>query len=351
MIELDYKDFAVDFEKAIKTRKPLGGQIELTYRCNLDCVHCYCKGSENREKELTTEEWKDIIDEIHREGCLWLTFTGGEPFLRKDFLEIYKYASRKGFLITIFTNGTIVSSEILEFFKTKPPFLIEISLYATNPIVYEVITQTKGSFKKVMENIDRLVKTKIPLFLKTVILKQNKEEIVKVKALSEKLLGKRKFKCDFFIFSRINGDKTPCKYRLSPYEILEVENSDIDMIEQRKRERVHRNIDLHRPREYLYQCNAWLTNFFISPYGSLQFCHLTEKFSVDLKEVSFREGFYNEFPKLLDVKFKTDSKCKTCSLRRLCYFCPSRAFLETGSCESPVEYYCQLASQFANNMR
>lgn len=350
MQKLDYQNFVVDLEASLKTRKPLSGQIELTYRCNLDCIHCYCKGSENREKELTMGQWKDIIDRIHKEGCLWLTFTGGEPFLHSDFLDIYAYAHKKGFLITLFINGTLLSSEILEFLSAKPPFLMEISLYATTLEIYEAITQTKDSFRKVIENIDKLVKTKIPLCLKTVVLKQNKDEVLKVKALSEKLLGKKKFKCDFFIFPRINGDTAPCQYRLTPQEILEIENIDPDIVSQRARELSHGAFDLKRPKEYLYQCNAWLSDFFIDPYGLLKFCHLSKKFSVDLAKVSFKEGFYNEFPKLLEQKFTTGSKCEACCLRKLCYHCPARAYLETGNEEAPVGYYCELASVTAKRI-
>lgn len=60
-----------------KEHSPLSGQIELTYRCNLNCIHCYCKNSEDLNKELTTQEWKNVLDEIQKQGCLWLCITGG----------------------------------------------------------------------------------------------------------------------------------------------------------------------------------------------------------------------------------------------------------------------------------
>ena len=76
----------------------------------------------------------------------------------------------------------------------------------------------------------------------------------------------------------------------------------------------------------------------------------SDKFSIDLKTTPFREGFYNVFPRLLKERFKTDSKCKDCSLRPICYHCPARAFLETGDEESPVEYFCQLAKAAGEEM-
>ena len=342
MEKTNYEDFVKDFGSKLKHSKPLRGQIELTYHCNLDCIHCYCKGSEGKGKELTTRQWKGIFDQIHKEGCLWLTFTGGEPLLRNDFKELYVYARKKGFLVNIFTNGTVFSSDLLELFETNPPFMIEVSLYGTSEGVYESITQVAGSFRKIWKNINKLLKIKMPIVLKTVGLKQNKHEILKVKAIADRILGKKRFKFDSFIFPGLNGDTGCCKYRLSPKEILEIEGKDADMIEQRHKE-LHMPHDLLRPREFLYQCNSWMDSFYINPYGRLQFCHLSKKYSSDLTQTRFRQAFYDKFPQLLNDKFTSTSKCKSCELRIYCYFCPARAFLETGDQEHPVEYYCELA--------
>jgi radical SAM protein with 4Fe4S-binding SPASM domain len=193
-----------------------------------------------------------------------------------------------------------------------------------------------------MENIERLSKLRVPLVLKTVGLKQNKGEILNVKSLAARKLGRYKFKFDSFIFPRINGDKAPCRWRLSPEEILAIENSDPDMLRQREDEFCGFSSS-KRGVKSLYRCASWKTDFFINPYGRLQFCHLTDKFSVDLKKNSFNEGFYNEFPKLLKREFITGSRCQICSLRRICYHCPARAFLETKDEEAPVGYFCAMA--------
>ena len=110
-----------------KEQMPVSGQIELTYRCNLDCVQCYCDGMEyggsrsqvvgNRYQveELKIKEWKRILDEIHKEGCLFITFTGGDPLVREDFIELYSYAKEKGFVISIFTNAYGFSDETIDY--------------------------------------------------------------------------------------------------------------------------------------------------------------------------------------------------------------------------------------------
>ena len=331
-----------------KERFPLNGQIELTYRCNLNCIHCYCKGSEDKEKELTTKDWKKILDEIHKEGCLTLCFTGGEPLVRNDFLDIYSYAKRKGFLITIFTNGQLLTRQIIDYFVKSPPFSIEITLNGITEGTYESITQARGSFSRIIKIIKELAKTNLFLILKSNCLKQNRHEIVRVKEFTEEILGKAsknkyRFQYDPMIYPRLNHDKTPCQYRLSFEELLEVKNQDQDIWKEYQRG-LHSDFPhLERDKSFLYCCNAWFNQFFIDPYGRLKFCALTDKFSIDLKTTSFKYGFYKVFPQVLKERFKTNSKCQNCSLRVICYNCPARAYLETGDEEAPVEYFCQLA--------
>jgi len=140
MIEKEsYKNFTKKLHKKIKRPYPTSAQIELTYRCDLNCIHCYCKGSEVK-KELTACEWKDLIDQMHSAGTMWLTITGGEPLLRKDFIEIYAYAKKKGFFISLFTCGTLLDDETIRYLSENPPYSVEISLYGVKKETYEVIS-------------------------------------------------------------------------------------------------------------------------------------------------------------------------------------------------------------------
>ena len=338
-----------------KAHFPLNGQIELTYRCNLNCVHCYCKGSELTCQELTTEEWKRILDIIQREGCLCLCLTGGDPLIREDFLEIYSYAKRKGFIITLFTNGQAFTAKIINYFAKSPPQSIEITLNGITKETYESITRVAGSFLKVVDTISQLKEKKMPLILKANCLKQNKSEIGRIKAFTEKLFdrlprNRYRFKYDPMIYPRLDQDKTPTNLRLSFEELLELRRQDADIWQEYQRGMEADFPDLRRDKSFLYRCNAWRKQFFINPYGVLKFCNFSEKFSIDLKTTAFKEGFYQTFPKLLNERFKTNSKCKDCRLRPICYHCPARAYLETGDEEAPVPYYCELAKETARLM-
>lgn len=342
------------FYEKVHSRKapfPIDAQVELTYRCNLDCIHCYCKGSRNKEKELTAVEFKKIFDEIYRQGCLWLALTGGEPLIREDFLEIYTYAKEKGFIISVLTNGQLFSKEIIKFLEKAPPYSIEVTLNGMTKNTYESISQVDGSFFRAIENIKDLARSKLPLIIKTNLLKQNKEEVVRIKKWAENILGKPRpmhfFKYDPMVFPRLDGDKTPCEHRLSFREIAGILRQDEDMWQQYQEAIHEEKPDLERDRDCLYHCNSWLTKFFIDPYGRFKFCLFSKKFSSDLRKESFREAFYKTISVVLNERFKTASKCRSCHLRPICYWCPARAYLETGNEEKPVRHYCLLAKAIA----
>ena len=139
------------------SRLPTNGTIEITHRCPLACAHCYNNlpvgDREALRRELSTDELRRIIDEIADAGCLWLLFTGGEIFARKDFLEIYTHAEQRGLLVSLFTNGTQVTPAIADYLAIWRPFAIEITLYGRTRETYERLTGVPGSFDRCMRGI------------------------------------------------------------------------------------------------------------------------------------------------------------------------------------------------------
>jgi len=120
-------------KNGVARRTPLNGTIEVTRRCNLSCAHCYTNlpvgARKAKERELSTKEHSRLIDEMAESGCLWLLFTGGEIFVREDFLDIYSHAKERGLIVTLFTNGTLITPEIADYLAEWRPFSIEVTLY------------------------------------------------------------------------------------------------------------------------------------------------------------------------------------------------------------------------------
>ncbi|MDD5070828.1 MAG: radical SAM protein, partial [Candidatus Omnitrophica bacterium] len=231
MKEQSFESFSKNLHRT-NQRKPLYGQIELTYNCRYSCRHCYCKNQPRND--LGAGFWKKILDQLKSQGCFEITFTGGDPLLHKEFLSIYDYAIKNGFLVTIFTSGYPLTDELISFLSDQPPVSIEITVNSLNKLTYEKITGFKGGFDKTFSNIYKLKERGLPLILKCNGLRQNKNEIYQIKKFAEELLGKGKFKYDSFIFPGLNGEKAPLDCRLKPEEIKEIEQNDEDMLRQRR---------------------------------------------------------------------------------------------------------------------
>jgi len=160
MEEVRFKEWSLGLNQRVGTqRTPLHGMIEVTHRCPLKCTHCYNNlpmgDQEAQRYELTFEEHCRILDEITEAGCLWILFTGGEIFVRKDFPDIYTFAKQKGLLITLFTNGWFLTPTIADYLFQWPPFSIEITLYGRTKETYERITGIPDSYERCMRGCSR----------------------------------------------------------------------------------------------------------------------------------------------------------------------------------------------------
>ncbi|MGE5125203.1 MAG: radical SAM protein, partial [Betaproteobacteria bacterium] len=212
-----------------KQRIPLDVSIEVTRRCPLQCAHCYnnlpMADREARSRELSREEHFRLLDELAAAGSLWVLFTGGEIFARADFLDIYLYAKRKGFLVTLFTNGTLITKRIADTLAEYRPFSIEITLYGRTREAYERLTGVPGSYDRCLDGIRLLRERGLPLFLKTVAVSINRNEIPGMKRFVEEELG-LPFKFDAMMTPRIDCSASPLEVRLRPEEVVELDLAD-----------------------------------------------------------------------------------------------------------------------------
>ncbi len=338
---LSYSKFSqLIHKKAAKKRIPIGGGLELTFRCNLKCVHCYAITEFKRAMpELSFREICQILDQLADEGCLWLLITGGEPLIRKDFLDIYMYAKRKGFVITLFTNGTLLTEDIINCFRRWRPFNIEITLYGATESTYEKVTQRSKSFIQCLKGIELLLEANLPIRLKSIIMTLNKHEIRELKEFSKS--RSMPFLFDPILSPCLDGSQSPALYRLSPEEVLELDIADPERFQQWKD--YLRDFRGSPASSHLYQCGAGETSFFINPYGELQLCVLSRTPSYDLRTGTFKEGWQQFLKKIRCQKVRKEFRCRKCELISLCGQCPGWSYLEHGNHDTPVDYLCKIA--------
>lgn len=330
---------------------PVNGTIEMTNRCPLDCAHCYnnlpMADAAARRRELTTEEHKRLIDEVVEMGCLWMLYTGGEIFARRDFLEIYQYAKQSGLLVTLFTNGVLINEAIADFLVEWPPFSIEITLYGATAETYEALTGIPGSYAKCMGGIKLLLDRGLPLSLKTVAVSINVHEIPAMREIAE-ALGVE-FKFDGMINPRIDCSSSPLAVRLKPEEVVALDLDDPKRVSEMRRLAydfapvpMAAGADVDAGPRQLYDCGGGMNSFAVDPYGDVTICVLSHFDSYNLRSGSFGEGW--EYLSHVRRKPATrPTKCTNCSLGSMCGMCPANGELENGDPEAPVDFLCRVA--------
>jgi len=357
MKEIQYKTFSLrTHQNNIGRERSSVCEFELTFRCALRCRHCYSdcyNKTKYLKRELGTKEVKIILDEVYKSGVLWLCFTGGDPLARLDFLDIYAYAKEKGFIITVFTSGYYINRGIIKHLKQSPPFAIELTLNAVNKELYERISRVKGSFIKVMEAIDLILKEGLPLKIKTQITKDNVKEVPRIKKFLAKL--GLEFIPSYILYPRLDGDLTPCNLRVPAQELLNLNGRTQEKegtVSEPAEERC--NIRQQKDKKYnfpLFPCVVGSGDGFrIDPYGNVFLCSLMRDYKFNLLQVKIDYALDKLLRFFRKRRFLNGSSCEYCSLRKYCAWCPGRAYLEKGNLEAPIEYYCALAGFTKNEI-
>ncbi|MDX2051160.1 MAG: radical SAM protein [Polyangiaceae bacterium] len=329
---------------AAQAHVPLSATIEVTRRCPLTCEHCYNNlpmgDQQAKNTELTTEQYFGLLDEIADAGTLWLLFTGGEIFARKDFLDIYRYAKGKGFLITLFTNGILIDEEIADVLAEYRPFSIEITLYGYTRESYEALTRKPGSHARCVKAVHLLLERKLPLKLKTVAVTRNRHEIQLMRKWAEELGVP--FKFDALINPRIDCSSSPLAVRIQPEQVVEMDLADSARVAAWRDYFARSTAETEDP-EKLYHCGAGVRSFAVDPYGNLEMCVLSTKETLLLESGKFKEGWTSFLRAKRERKHTRETKCTKCGLKNICGMCPANGELESGDAEEPVAFLCEVA--------
>lgn len=343
--QITANEFYESLPKHVRRRRiPWSGTMELTARCNLRCAQCYISvpvwDEDALERELSTEECVRVIDELVDEGCLCLLLTGGEPLVREDFPDIYTYAKKKGLILKLFTNGTMLTPALADHLAEWAPHSVEITLYGNTESVYEQVTGVKGSYVRCIRGIEMLMDRGVEVLLKTVVLKTNKHELWAMRDYARQL-GLR-FRFDPVLNHRIDGDPSPERFRLDPAEVVALDVRDGDRI-QALQDFSHHFFGPPPVPENLYQCGAGVSSFHVDANGRLSVCIMSRSPSYDLRNGSFRSGWNGFLPVILQQKRTKPSPCQACDLSYLCDQCPGWGQLEHGDPEARVEFLCKIA--------
>lgn len=332
-------------------RLPLGGAVDLTYRCDNDCRHCWLRlapGSPEGKRELTVEEIRTIVDAARRLGCRDWSLSGGEPMLRPDFAEIFDYITTHSAAYTLNTNGTLITPAIARLMRRRGTKLI--ALYGATAEVHDRVTRNPGSFEALKKGIGLLREAGARFTVQIVPMKSNLDGYEAMVRLAGSWSPSWRVGAAWL---NLAADGDPGKNR----EIREERLAPADILRIDRPEGPSGGLDEGRSScssaagGGLYAgCLAGRREFHIDPYGGLSFCGFVKDpaLRLDLRRMSFREAWDERLPALAD-KAKPGEKyfenCGACDLRNECRWCPVYAYLEHRDHSARIDDLCAIARE------
>ncbi len=311
MRQKSYNNFWKNLHKIAREKKlPLRIMFELTYRCNFFCKHCYVPLSYRRRSEkekMDTKEIFSILDQLADIGCLYLGFTGGEPFVREDFIDILWYAQKRGFQIIIYTNAYFIDKKIVNELALIRPNKVDITVPAMSKDVFERISGVVGSYERVFQAIEQLHKNGINLGFKSCVLKENISEIKNIEEYAHSLgVG---YRLDQMLSPRLDGSQQPFQYRAV----------DLEEVDEQPPRTEHRE---------LFNCGVGATQAAITPFGQLKMCVMIDYPQYNILKDSLQTSWNRLTQLVKTIKNEGSAQCDSCALESYCKWCPARAWLE-----------------------
>jgi len=281
--------------------------------------------------------------------------------LREDFADVYISLKKKGLLVSVFTNATLVTDEHVRLFQEYPPRDIEVSVYGVTKETYERVTRRSGSFSGFRRGLDRLIESGIGVRLKAMALRSNISELPEIAAFCREKT-KDSFRFDPFLHLRFDGDQARNREieseRLKPEEIVSLEQTDPDRFRSLREECEKLIVPEFAGIEddRLFMCGAGEGSFVVSYDGLFRLCSSLwhPECLYSLKEGSLTDAWNRFVPMVRDMRSERKNfleKCRVCPIINLCMWCPAHAYLETGEMDSPVEYFCKTAHARAEALK
>ena len=301
--------------------------LELTYRCNLRCRHCY--NPEIPQTELDTAEMKRIIAQLRDRGCLFITFTGGEPFVRRDFPELLRYARESGLVASVSTNGSLVTRAKAELLRDFDLLSVDVSLYGLSREAYARVTGNGAAYAQVLAGIEALRDAGVNVFVKFIVTRDTWRDAPSFGRLLDSLSVQGIVHWPR-LFPRQDGGRFPLTLRLTDEELSELLAGGVLKPPARKG-----------------RCFAGSTRLRISPEGKLYPCEFLPIELGDLRAEPLgdvlRQHFENNSVFSRNPRLFSPAECDGCGVKAFCYRCPALAFAETGNLETASSEACRVA--------
>lgn len=337
-------------------RLPLRGHLDLTYRCNNACRHCWLwlpANAREQGDELAFDEIRVIADQARALGTHQWHLSGGEPMLRDDFPEIFDYLTRKSTGYGLNTNGTLITPQIAQLLKRKGTKLI--ALYGATADVYDDVTRHPGGFEMAMRGLAYLREAGAGFIVQLIPMRANWHQWDKMIELAESLSPHWRVGASWLYLSASGSpekNREIAAQRLAPREVIALDKPDpaygerMEEIDGRDKECLAPTNDdrLFAP------CIAERRDFHIDPYGKMSWCSRIKDPALryDLRRGTFRQAWEEFIPSCADMVRGGDEwrdNCGSCEKRADCRWCAVYAYLETRRYSARIPYLCAVADE------
>ena len=322
--------------KALKLNIPLSVQLDLTYRCNERCIHCYLDHDDHGE--MTTAEIKGLLDQMADAGVFFLTISGGEIMMRRDFFEILEHAHARTFSIKLKTNGVLIRKKEAERMRALGVESVQISVYSHRAEVHDAITKMPGSFRQSIEAIRLLRTLGLHVTMANVLMVQNAHDYPGVRALAAELGAKCTL--DPTITPMMDGDRSILELNVDKAALREVFRDAALVGNVEEFCAPPQGIDADALD--MLPCSAGHTACYVSPYGDVYPCVQFPLPSGNVRRTKFVD-IWRDSPQLKEVRsitLRDMPSCSQCTHGATCTRCPGLAYLE-GNMRGPSYQDCE----------
>jgi radical SAM protein with 4Fe4S-binding SPASM domain len=322
--------------RALELGVPFSAQLDLTYRCNEQCVHCYLDHHDHGE--MTTVEIKHLLKEMAEAGVFILTLSGGEIFLRKDFFEILEYARSLTFCIKLKTNAVLIREAQAARLRDLGVESIQVSIYSHKPEVHDAITKVPGSLRRSIKAIRFLREQGLKVIVANVLMNQNMQDYQDVRSLAHEIDAE--YTLDPTITPMMDGDRS----------ILDLNAGEPALHNLFRDETLVGNAEEFcapppAPDEGSMEslpCSAGHTACYVSPYGEFYPCVQFPLSCGNVRQQRFIDIWRNseQLKEVRSIRLRDLSSCSQCAHGSTCTRCPGLAYLE-GNMRGPSTADCE----------
>jgi len=338
-----YEDFIFRLsEKAKQKKRLLGVDWVITYKCNLNCRHCYLPVEKRKDTatELSLLQIKNIIDQLYALGCLSIALTGGEVFTRKDASEILGCLKGRGFHLFLVTNGTLITEKIATLLSEFRPLIdISISLYGLDEKINNQLVGVKGALKMALNGAKLLKQRNVAVSIGTLVMRNNLEEFEAIKGFARR--HNIRFSYDYIVQPRLDGSKDVLKYQLPVSAIKRLRDKEQDFLKIGDDCRQLKMVRFSK--QSIFYCSAGRNSMAIDPYGKANIC-------LDLpfpESDILKDGVALSWQKIVEfvktVKPRSDYHCYKCKLGDFCVWCPAMGWRHKKDFHACIPFYKRLA--------